>query len=463
MAEGASERSLRLAQLLLQVLRLLRLHTLDNVVFEDPLSQLEGLLGRVTSEGQLRLQAESGSFYLDKRPLLGGRQAFAVTQGLLKEFAFHGLAELIFLRPPGKEALRTLAESLARHRNEGGLSAVREALVQAGLNDCVRVYAEGEATATAGKQVKIDVRTYFPMAYSRCLVLLRAFCDAEGKELGRYFSQKLQRATAELAGLVQRHESRLLALTTLREGSYLHGHMVNTAILSIVLGNQVGLGRSQLAELGYAAILHGLGQLEIPPTCVAREDLSPSARKLYRRHPALAVGCFVRRGDFGFRNQLALLVAAQHDLHRVAPNNKAPLHPYSMIVRICATYDEMVSARPDRPAFLPEQAIQRLKRFPPRAVDPHMVTILQTVLGRFPSGSAVRLSGGEVAVVVQPNPASPRRPLVAVVRDAEGAEVAGELLDLTERGERGFLRSIERQVDADELGIRVPDYLLALL
>ena len=60
-------------------------------------------------------------------------------------------------------------------------------------------------------------------------------------------------------------ESNLLGLTNLRcHDEYTYNHSVNVGILSIAIGQRVGLGKNRLVELGMAAIFHDIGKSCIP-------------------------------------------------------------------------------------------------------------------------------------------------------------------------------------------------------
>ena len=93
--------------------------------------------------------------------------------------------------------------------------------------------------------------------------------------------------------------------------------------------------------------------------------------------------------------------------------------------------------------------------------DPLVMTVFTNLMGLFPTGTCVSLSSGEVAVVVHPNPERPKRPLVAIVMDGNGMPVDGDFLDLAEKVNGRFPATITGSIDPTELGINVPDYLLA--
>jgi hypothetical protein len=69
-------------------------------------------------------------------------------------------------------------------------------------------------------------------------------------------------------------------------------------------------------------------------------------------------------------------------------------------------------------------------------------------------GSLVRLSTGEVAVVVRNHDRLLARPTVRLVLDRTGSEAAGDEMDLAETDPGGdFVRTVTRSVDPSEVGV----------
>jgi hypothetical protein len=170
---------------------------------------------------------------------------------------------------------------------------------------------------------------------------------------------------------------------------------------------------------------------------------------------AATIPCIVADNPYAY---YARAVALFHPESEAKPG----IHPFAQIVRICSSYDAMTAPRSDRPAMLPDQALKAMIEAKPGTYDPLLLTVFTNMMGLFPTGTTVTLSTGEVAVVVHPNPEQPRRPLVAVVRGRDGQAVDGDFLDLALKGETGaYPSAITGSVDPAELGIKIPEYLLA--
>jgi HD-GYP domain-containing protein (c-di-GMP phosphodiesterase class II) len=520
MSEAANQGvRLTFAQTFLQLLRLSRLYDATNVNLNDPVEGLVECAEAAAEGNKISLQAEGGVIYLNKRPIRGGRKAFNTIQSLVKVLGEQDLAEISFALPIDPDGLREFL-NLLRAAESG--QALKEALKGvSSLGERFRVFLPGEATGTANiRKVEIDEDTYFPLAYSRTLILLREYVKhLRDEQLSRYFSQKLQRAAQELVTLSARHEHRILALASIRDADeYQFTHMVNTGLLSVCLGRRMGLTNLQLSDLAFAAFLHGIGRFRTAPELLAKpEPLEKADRREVGRHPYRSMAAFLESKQISSRAQIAAVVAFQFDLWRRRTRMRIPvfeLHPYTKIVAVCELYDGLITEREGHPALAPDEALEHIRSMQSEkkpdkmdggsrlggglpgskvlgstsldtrrvvrpvsgrhsgtgagsgalgggdTFDPCVIQTFSAMLGIFPAGTLVQLSGGEVAVVVHANPEHLRRPLVAVIRDPGGAEVDADYRDLADQDVQGrFRASIVRLLDGEALGIQIPDEL----
>ena len=112
----------------------------------------------------------------------------------------------------------------------------------------------------------------------------------------------------------------------------------------------------------------------------------------------------------------------------------------------------------------PAAVIQEMRDNPKRGMDPVVVKAFINLLGLYPVGTLVVLDTFELGIVhaTNPNPDLISRPIVRVVRDAQGNVLfPGELVDLATQLEGGvWARTIIKTADPDRYGIRVADYFV---
>ncbi len=252
----------------------------------------------------------------------------------------------------------------------------------------------------------------------------------------------LFRAAQGLAELADGDLRMHLALTALKEDlDYGTRHPVHSMILAMALGSRAGLPRTLLVELGIAAVVCA----SVPEDAGADEILStvlailPTSRlSLARARRMLAV--------FEFRA----------GLDRTGPPYillDSPPHLFGRICAIAIRFDQLTTTRPGHPGVLADEALALMAEATGNRLDPELLRLFASVVGRYPLGSAVLLDNGEVGVVIHTpsEPALAAKPLVRIVRDERGALVRnGPIIDLSDPA---CPRSVRGSVDAEALGI----------
>jgi HD-GYP domain-containing protein (c-di-GMP phosphodiesterase class II) len=89
---------------------------------------------------------------------------------------------------------------------------------------------------------------------------------------------------------------------------------------------------------------------------------------------------------------------------------------FSRMVAIADSYDAITSYRPYRPARTPNEALHVLLGGAGTAYDADLLRLFIEMMGHYPPGSLLRLSGGEVVMITHANGA-------VLVRGRDGAPV----------------------------------------
>jgi hypothetical protein len=95
----------------------------------------------------------------------------------------------------------------------------------------------------------------------------------------------------------------------------------------------------------------------------------------------------------------------------------------TLIVAIADTYDAMTTDQPWRKAMMPQLALTTLLKECGETLDRELVQKFIKCLGIYPIGSLVRLSTGAMAVVLSSDEESRLKPMVLLVREADGSSV----------------------------------------
>ena len=338
------------------------------------------------------------------------------------------------------DAAKVLNLEMERGLPEGGSSAeAREASKQ--------VYAQGVAVT---KDVISSVR------------------------LGRATGLKrVKRAVQMVVDQVLNNEISMVGLTTIRDyDEYTFTHSVNVCIFSVALGKKLGLTKSQLCDLGMAALLHDVGKARIPSEVLNKPGkLDEQEWKIIQSHPWYgALTLFSMRGYEEIPYQ-SILVAHEHHLKSDLTGYPKVVRPralgiFSRIVSVADGFDAATTRRVYQTVPIePDQVLREMWENPNRGYDRVLVKALINLIGVYPVGTCVILDTFEVAVVAAPNPDGEqlKRPLVRIAVDADGGPVVppGTQIDLGEKDESGaYRRSIVKVTNAARYGITVGDYFV---
>ena len=234
-------------------------------------------------------------------------------------------------------------------------------------------------------------------------------------------------------------------------GDHLFGHSVNVALLSLLVGQRVGLDRSDLIELGIGALLHDLGKAYIPEPVLNRPGpLTEAEWQLMRDHPSLGYEALGKAGA----GLLAAHIALQH--HERINGSGYPralrgreIHLFAQICGACDVLDASTSSRPYRhSALTAAQALEHLQAEAGRLYGERPVHALIQIVAPYPVASLVRLDDGSTAVVKQVHVPSLDRPEVRVFRSPDGKPMRQFVdLDLSAQPSRHIVRTLAKGID----------------
>ncbi len=322
---------------------------------------------------------------------------------------------------------------------------------------------EGESEVTEGLS-EVDQQ-----ARSRRIYLQTVSATAEVMEnakMGQTLRlRKSKRVVQTMIDQLLAYETSLLGLTTIRcHDEYTYNHSVNVCILSLALGQRIGLGKARLCELGMAALFHDIGKSEIPPELLNKPgEFTPEEWKTLQKHPVLGVRALMKLKGLDLVN--ARLITGSFEHHRNFDLSGYPQYPYrrvslfGRIISIADCYDALTSSRVyHRTPLPPDKALRLMLDKAGMAYDPILLKVFVNCIGSYPLGTLLRLNTGELGVVVD-NAAELflwDRPQVRIVADQGGNEADGGIVDLSTDG----VRTIVETLDARHFGIDTSVYFL---
>jgi len=258
----------------------------------------------------------------------------------------------------------------------------------------------------------------------------------------------------ECVNHVLENASAMLLLSNVKnKDHYTSEHCLNVAIFSIVIGRQLGFSKEQLEEVGMCGLLHDVGKVLTPDEILKKPGrLTPEEFLVMKMHPTQ--GRDILMSNDGL---LRSALHATHAHHERLDGTGYPrgLHEdqlsiYTKIVAVADSYDAITSHRVYSKAHHNAEAFKILQSESGNHYDARIVSKLIRSIGIFPPGTTVKLSNGEIAVVVKENPKQKLKPKVLVVKDSKCRPVTPRYIDL---GENKAKVGITKLVSADKYGI----------
>jgi HD-GYP domain-containing protein (c-di-GMP phosphodiesterase class II) len=172
--------------------------------------------------------------------------------------------------------------------------------------------------------------------------------------------------------------------------------------------------------------MHDIGKVRTPKEILNKPDkLTDDEFVIMRRHVVDGAEILRRTPEMPI---LAPVVAFEHHLRLDGSGypftvKRASLNLGSMLCAIADVYDAMRSQRTYQQAYPTDRILAVLKRNEGAQMDQDLVRRFVQLLGIYPAGNMVKLTTGEVAVVLRVHAPDPHRPRVRVLFGADGARL----------------------------------------
>lgn len=211
---------------------------------------------------------------------------------------------------------------------------------------------------------------------------------------------------------------------------------VNCAILSFLVGQNLGMPKHRLLHLTTAALLHDIGMLRLPEQIlVKRGQLTPEEAKQIRTHPIHSYKIIIRELRYPEEIGLAALQHQERWDGKGYPRGISgkEITFLARIIAVVDSFEAMVSRRPYRSSMIGYTAMRNILSDNARRFDPEVLKVFIRTFGIYPIGSIVLLSNSSIGRVVETNVNSPLKPKVKIMIDEHGREYPddkGEVIDL---------------------------------
>lgn len=415
------------------LLRTARTHDVTNQAFQRQLQDaLAVLLQAMEEEDELALVAVADYFYLNGVRIKARASLLAVYHGLMTEFERRSLGGIRFLHGLNAAELERFFQLFMAAEAPGFSERLTEAVAEASIETIVPVAAveleEDDLTkqlenddTIAGERVRAK-RVFWRAVLGTKKIVLRA------QQSGRPDLRHAKRLVQPVVDSIMHHEYSVVGLTALKDhDEYTYAHCVNVSILSVSMGQVLGLSRQTLADLGVAALLHDIGKTAVPAEVLRKPaSLTADEWNQVRRHPLEGVKMMIRMPGMSALMLDSMRVCLEHHMNfDLTGYPEVELEwgqaTLSRIVALADCFDAITAHRAyhKRPRS-PFEGLQYLMGPTRVQFDPAVLWALVRTVGLYPPGSVLHTESGYVVLSMSPNPADLRRPYCRVLVRPDG-------------------------------------------
>jgi HD-GYP domain-containing protein (c-di-GMP phosphodiesterase class II) len=443
-AHGAFEEDgARLAELgpsflvrLSAMMRTARTYDVSNQAFQRQAREFLELVRKALEDEdqeELALVVVGEYFYLNGVRVRASSSILPVYHSLMGEFERRQLGGIRFLPGVHEAEFERFFQLLMAAEVEALAERLAETLVEAHVEHVVPVAARELEDSVLAKSLdekpEVSERGRAKKVFWRAVlgtkrVVLRA------RQTGRPDLRQAKRLVQPVVDSIMKHEYSVVGLTALKDhDEYTYAHCVNVSILSIGIGQALGMSRQVLADLGVAALLHDIGKTAVPGDVLRKPGkLTPEEWEWMRRHPLEGVKMMTRMPGVTGLTLDTMRVCLEHHLNFDCSGYPPVANDWgqstlSRIVAVADCFDAITAHRAyhSRPRS-PFEGLQYMLGPTRTSFDPAALWALVRTVGLYPAGTVLETDSKHIVLVLGPNPQDLVRPNCRVLVRPDGTQ-----------------------------------------
>jgi putative nucleotidyltransferase with HDIG domain len=230
--------------------------------------------------------------------------------------------------------------------------------------------------------------------------------------------QAAEEIVSDMVSAFEKASEVLVNLVNLSDANFtIYTHALNVTVLSVLLARFLELEPDEVRAIGMGALVHDIGKIDLPVKVTRKTGkLTPAEDALLRTHPTK--GLHIAEKVQLLAPEVAAIIERHHEYLDGSgyPQglNGRQLWLGVRIVAIANTYDNLCNPPDPANAHSPRDAMAMLYKNYEGKLDSELVSAFIKAMGVYPPGTVVRLSNGNVGMVVSVDPAQLLRPRVVV-------------------------------------------------
>lgn len=271
-----------------------------------------------------------------------------------------------------------------------------------------REQAEAPTTAVQDPPRERDKRKKALQAYGYALNSLREISRKVSNDKKASIKKTL-RMVHIMIDTVADDNSVLLSLSTIRDyDDYTFTHSLNVALLSMCLGQRIGLNKTMLEMLSLCALFHDLGKIDVPKKILNKPGmLTENEFREMRNHSIYSVRQIINLKAPQKKKAAMMLPPFEHHLkfdlsgYPQTPRKK-PVSLFGRIIAIADVFDAITAKRVYRSfPISPDRALSIMHKGAGKDFDPLLLKVFINMIGVYPIGTLLKFDREEMGLVAK--------------------------------------------------------------
>ncbi len=195
-------------------------------------------------------------------------------------------------------------------------------------------------------------------------------------------------------------------------------HCVSVCVYSVIIGMAMKLSVEQLNNLAVAAMLHDIAKFDLPDSLLYKPGpLTPAEEKIMKQLPKVSYEKLSLFNEISSQTRHAILMHHENEDGSGYPFGKKgnEIHLLAKIVHVANSFDALISPTFKTPTPIPE-AIAYIIKNVGTIFNKEVVAAFISKFVFYPAGTQVKLSNGEMGIVVS-NDHNTLRPIIRLLNE----------------------------------------------
>lgn len=458
---------------LIALLRTARTYDVSNQAFQRQMTDFMALLRELLEdEDEAALVVVADYLYLNGVRVKATSQNLGAYHALMSEFERRRIGGLRFLSGVGEAEVERFFQVFLAADDPSLAGKLPELVAEAAVEHIVTVEASDLDAEEVGRDLSEASKSPEAARGRARRVFWRAVAGAKrivlrARQTGRPDLRHAKRLVQPIVDSILKQDYSIVGLTALKDhDEYTYAHCVNVSVLSIGMGQTLGLPRQSLADVGVAGLLHDLGKMSVPGEVLRKPGaLDAHEWMLMRRHPIEGARMLARLPGLSSVMVDSMRACLEHHMNYNRTGypdfdiewGQATL---SRIVAMADCFDAITAHRAyHKRARTSFEALQILLGPNRTNFDPAVLWALVRTVGLYPAGSVLQTASGHVAVALSPNPKDPTRPHARVLVRPDGSQPADDAPEHWDPMPAG--ESVVRVLTPEDTAIKAQEVLAA--